>query len=100
MEMEEFIDMVRQIRNLEKALGRETLSLTPTQVSAREGSRSLYVIKDLKEGDTFTAENVKSIRPGLGMHTMYYDQIIGKKAARDLSFATPLSFGDVMWEHE
>lgn len=100
MEMEEFIDMVRQIRNLEKALGRETLSLTPTQVSAREGSRSLYVIKDIKEGDTFTAENVKSIRPGLGMHTMYYDQIIGKKAARDLSFATPLSFGDVMWEHE
>lgn len=97
MEMEEFIDMVKQIRNLEKALGRETLELTPSQEDARGGTRSLYVTKNIKAGEVFTADNIKSIRPGKGMHTMYYEDILGKKAARDLSFATPLSFGDVLW---
>lgn len=97
MEMEEFIDMVKQIRNLEKALGKATLELTPAQVGARGGTRSLYVVKDIKAGEMFTEDNVKSIRPGKGMHTKYYDELIGKKAARDLSFATPLSFGDVIW---
>ncbi|MGN0438104.1 MAG: pseudaminic acid synthase [Lachnospiraceae bacterium] len=97
MEMDEFIDMVRQIRNLEKALGKETLDLTPAQVEARSGSRSLYVTKDIKAGETFTKENIRSVRPGKGLHTMYYEELLGKKAARDLSFATPLSFGDVIW---
>lgn len=97
MEMDEFIEMVKQIRNLEKALGKETMKLTPKQVEAREGSRSLYVTQDVKAGELFTADNIKSIRPGLGMHTMYYGEVIGKKAARDIAFATPLSFGDVMW---
>lgn len=97
MEMEEFIDMVRQIRNLEKALGKETLELTPVQEGGRSGCRSLYVTKEIKAGEEFTENNVKSIRPALGMHTMYYEEIIGRKAARDIPFATPLSFGDVMW---
>lgn len=97
MEMEEFIDMVRQIRNLEKALGKATFQLTEKQEDARGGTRSLYVTKDIKAGEVFTEENVKSIRPGKGMHTMYYEELLGKKAARDIPFATPLSFGDVMW---
>lgn len=97
MEMEEFIDMVRQIRNLEKALGKETLELTPVQERARVGTRSLYVAKDIKKGEVFSEENIKSIRPGRGLHTMYYEELLGKKAAKDLSFATPLSLGDVIW---
>lgn len=97
MEMDEFIDMVRQIRNLEKALGKATLELTDLQESARAGTRSLYVTKEMKAGEVFTPDNVKSIRPGKGMHTMYYEEVMGKKAARDLFFATPLGFGDVLW---
>lgn len=97
MEMEEFLSMVRQMRNLEKALGKATFELTPAQEGARGGTRSLYVTQAIKKGEVFTKENVKSIRPGLGMHTMYYEEVLGKKASKDLQFATPLSFGDVMW---
>lgn len=97
MEMDEFIDMVKQIRNLEKALGKETLELTVVQEEKRNKSRSIYVVKDMKKGEMFTDDNIKSIRPAKGMHTMYYDQIIGKRATKDLPFATPLSFGDVLW---
>lgn len=98
MEIEEFTDMARQIRNVEKALGRASFELTAAQKSARSGSRSLYVVKDIKQGEMFTENNIRSIRPGRGMHTMYYDYVVGKKASRDLKFATPLGFGDVEWK--
>ena len=90
MEMEEFIDMVRQIRNLEKALGRGNFELTPKQINERENGRSLYVVKDIKQGDRFTADNVRSIRPGFGMHPMYYEEILGKRARKDIKRGEPL----------
>ena len=92
MEIEEFIDMVHQIRNLEKALGRATFELTEKQERARKGTRSLYVVKDVVAGEEFTEENVRSIRPGKGLHTMYYEEILGKKALMDLKKGTPLSW--------
>ncbi len=92
MEMEEFIDMVRQIRNLEKALGKGTFELKEKQVKERESGRSLYVVADIKAGETFTSDNVRSIRPGFGMHPMHYEDILGKKARRDLSKGEPLSW--------
>lgn len=54
--------------------------------------RSLYVVKDMKQGDEFSAENIKSIRPGYGLEPKYYEQVIGKKASRDLARGTPLAF--------
>lgn len=98
MEIEEYLDMVRQIRNVEKALGRATFELTKSQEDGRGGSRSLYVVKDIVKGEYFTEENVRSIRPCKGMHTGYYDDVLGKKASRDLPYATPLGFGDVEWQ--
>lgn len=92
MEMDEFIDMVRQIRNLEKALGKATFKLTDKQEAARSGTRSLYVVKDIKKGEIITSENVRSIRPGKGLHTMYYDEVLGKEATMDLKKGTPLSW--------
>lgn len=92
MEIEEFTDMVRQIRNLEKALGKATFDLTEKQESARGGTRSLYVVKDIAEGEVLTEDNVRSIRPGRGLHTMYYDEILGKKARRELEKGTPLDW--------
>lgn len=92
MEMEEFAVMVRQIRNLEKALGRKSFKLTEKQEAERDGGRSLYVVKDIRKGEVLTSDNVRSIRPGLGMHPMYYDDVLGKTARQDIDRGTPLSF--------
>lgn len=90
MEMGEFADMVKQVRNLEKALGEVTYKLTQKQLAGREGSRSLFVVKDIKKGEKITGENVRSIRPGNGLHTKYYEEILDCTAAEDLTKGTPL----------
>lgn len=95
MEMEEFIDMVRQIRNLEKALGKATFELTDKQKAARAGTRSLYVVKDIKAGEAISEDNVRSIRPGRGLHTMHYEELLGKRVTMDLKKGTPLSWNMV-----
>ncbi len=92
MEAEEFGEMVSQIRNLEKALGKVTYTLTEKQKEGRNGSRSLYVVNDIKKGEPFTKENIRSIRPGNGMHTMHYDKILGRISADNYEKGTPLSW--------
>ena len=67
MEPAEFKRMVDEIRIVEKALGRVTYELTEKQKKSREDGRSLFVVKDIKEGETFTEENIRSIRPAFGM---------------------------------
>ena len=64
------------------------------QVKERESGRSLYVVKDVKQGEEFTSENIRSIRPGFGMHPMHYEEVLGKKARRDIVKGEPLA-----WEH-
>ena len=54
--------------------------------------RSLFVVKDIKAGETFTEENVRSIRPGFGLHTKYYEDILGKTADCDLKKGTPMDW--------
>lgn len=95
MEPDEFALMVKQIRNVEKALGKVTYQLTPKQVEQREGSRSLFIVRDVKKGERFTTENVKSIRPGIGLHTKYYEEILGRKAKEDFNLGTPLSWDKI-----
>lgn len=92
MEPAEFKQMVDEIRIVEKALGKVTYELTEQQVRSREDGRSLFVVKDVKEGEVFTEENVRSIRPNFGLHTMYYDDVIGKKAKTDIAKGTPLAW--------
>lgn len=92
MEPEEFGDMVENIRRIEKALGKVTYDLTPKQKKTREHSRSLFVAKDMKAGQVFTPENLRSIRPANGLHTMYYEEILGKRIARDAKSGTPMSW--------
>lgn len=93
MEKEEFKDMVLRIRNVEKALGRVTYELNDKQKESRGSSRSLYVVNDIKSGEIFTAENIKSIRPAAGLHTRYMEDIIGKKARYDVKKGTPVTWG-------
>lgn len=92
MEPEEFKEMVDNIRITEKALGTVTYELTYKQEKSREHSRSLFVIQDMKKGDVITTDNVRSIRPGFGMHTKYYEEILGKSVNRDIEKGTPMSF--------
>ena len=93
MEPLEFENMVKEIRIVEKALGKVTYELTTKQKNSREHSRSLFVVKDIKKGDVLTTENIRSIRPGFGMHTKYYESILGKKINQDISRGTPLNWG-------
>ena len=92
MEPEEFRKMAEEIRIVEKALGRVTYELTEKQKKSREDGRSLFVVEDIGKGEIFTEENVRSIRPAFGMHTMYYDEVIGKKARVDIAKGTPLDW--------
>lgn len=92
MEPEEFEQMVKEIRILDKALGSDVYRLSDKQKKEHEGSRSLFVVKDIAAGETLTPSNIRSIRPGIGLHTMYYEEVLGKKAKRPLQKGTPLSF--------
>ena len=92
MEPEEFAAMVRDIRCVEKALGVSDYHLTPQQEEEHSGVRSLFVVKDIQEGEILTPENIRSIRPGNGLHTMYYEQVLGKKAKHFLKKGTPLAW--------
>ncbi len=92
MEPAEFKQMVDEIRIVEKALGRVTYELTEQQVRSREDGRSLFVVKDIKAGEIVTEENVRSIRPNFGLHTMYYEEVLGKTAKTDIKKGTPLAW--------
>lgn len=92
MEPEEFKRMVDDIRILEKAMGSPVYRLTDVQEFERSGSRSLFVVRDMREGEAFTPENVRSIRPGCGLHTMYYEEILGRSASCTIRKGTPLSW--------
>lgn len=92
MEPEEFAAMVRDVRIMEQALGSAEYRLTQTQIVEHEGSRSLFAVKDIAAGELLTPENVRSIRPGNGLHTMYYEEILGKRAKKDMKLGTPLAW--------
>lgn len=92
MEPEEFKEMVDNIRKIELALGQVTYELTPKAAREREHSRSLFVAKDMKAGEIFTPENLRSVRPANGLHTKYYEELLGKRIARDAKLGTPMSW--------
>lgn len=92
MEPDEFKNMVNSIREIEKALGEVSYDLTYKMRRSREHSRSLFIVKDVKAGEELNEENVKSIRPGFGMHPIYLSQILGKKLRTDVKKGTPLSW--------
>jgi len=92
LEPEEFKAMVKSVREAEKALGEVSYDLTEKMKKSREFSRSLFVAKDMKAGETFTKENVRSIRPGYGLPPKYLKEILGKQATQDIKKGTPLSW--------
>jgi pseudaminic acid synthase len=95
LEPEEFKAMVKSVREVEKALGEVSYELTEKMKKSRELSRSLFVVKDIKAGETFTEENIRSIRPGYGLPPKYLKDILGKRATQDIKKGTPLKWGVV-----
>ena len=92
MEPAEFAEMVKNVRIMEQALGSYEYGISDKQASERRLSRSLFVVKDIKAGEKLTPENVRSIRPGNGMHTRHYEEVLGMTAINDIEKGTPLSW--------
>lgn len=84
MNEEEFTAMVNAVREAESAIGKVDYTLTEKQAKGKDFSRSLYVVEDMKAGDVITEENVRSIRPGFGLHPKYLKDILGYKVNQDI----------------
>lgn len=84
MNEEEFTFMVKAVREAESAIGKVDYTLTQKQAKGKDFSRSLYVVEDMKAGDVITEKNVRSIRPGFGLHPKYLNSILGKMIEKDI----------------
>lgn len=92
MNEEEFAAMVKAVREAESAIGVIDYTLTEKQAKGKNFSRSLYVVEDIKAGEVITEKNIRSIRPGFGLHPKHYTEIIGKKIIVDAEKGTRVTF--------
>jgi pseudaminic acid synthase len=92
LEPHEFKAMVDALRIAEKAVGKVHFGLSEKEEESRPFRRSLFVVADVKQGEVFTAENVRSIRPGNGLHTRHLQDVLGRSAAQGIKRGTPLSW--------
>jgi N-acetylneuraminate synthase len=92
LEPKEFKAMVADIRVAEKALGQVCYEITEQEAKSKIFRRSLFVVKEMKAGEIFTEESVRSIRPSSGMHPRYLKDILGRKASKNIEVGTPLSW--------
>ena len=88
----EFKHMVDSIRDIEKALGQSEYFLSEKGKRAKVSARSLYITQDMKKGEVFTLDKVRSVRPSYGLHPQYLEQVLGKRVAKDVEAATALSW--------
>lgn len=91
----EFTEMVKAVREAESAIGIESYHLTEKQEAGKVFSRSLYICKDIAEGEILTEAHVKSVRPGMGLHPKYYNEILGKKTKRNLTIGDRIKLEDL-----
>ncbi len=92
LEPSEFKAMVEAVRITERTLGKVHFGVSPQESKSRIFRRSLFVVQNVKQGETFTAKNVRSIRPAHGLHTRHLPEILGKHAACDIERGTPMSW--------
>jgi N-acetylneuraminate synthase len=95
LEPDEFKAMVEGIRIAQKALGCIDYGLSQSERASRPLRRSLFVVEDLEAGEIFTENNVRSIRPGKGLHPRHLEDVLGRKASRDIERGTPLNWAMV-----
>ena len=92
LEPHEFKAMIEAVRTAEQTLGEVHFGLSEKEQASRRFRRSLFVVEDVKRGEIFTAKNVRSIRPAEGLHTRHLQQVLGKRAVRDIERGTPVSW--------
>ena len=90
----EFKALAEAVRTAEKALGHAVLQATEAEEKSKVFRRSLFVAKDIAKGEIIRADTIRSIRPSAGIAPKFLNDVIGKKATRDLKAGTPLTFGD------
>ena len=95
LDEEEFSKMVKDVRDAEKSIGNINYDLTLKQKKGKVFSRSLYIVKDVIKGEILTNDNVRSIRPGFGLHPKYLDMVIGKKFNDNFSVGTRLTLNKI-----
>jgi pseudaminic acid synthase len=88
----EFTQMVKDIRFLDKALGKISYDITNSSVPSLRGRSSLYIADSIKSGEKFTHQNVKVVRPSFGLHPKYFKEILGRRANKDLELGDRLSW--------
>ena len=91
MTMVEFADMVKDVRNASIIKGKPTYELTEHEKNGLGGRRSLVAVKQIKKGEIFTKENVRSVRPAIGIKPKYYKELLGKEAKKAYRFGEPIS---------
>lgn len=92
IEPDELKDLVNNVRTLEKALGSVRYELTENESKSLVFRRSLFAVADIKSGESFTSNNIRSIRPGNALSPKYIDDIIGRKATKNIKRGTPLNW--------
>ncbi|RYE53865.1 MAG: pseudaminic acid synthase, partial [Sphingobacteriales bacterium] len=92
LEPEEMKALVTEAKTAFLALGKVKYGIQKAEEKSRNFKRSLYAVKEIAQGEEFTAENVQSKRPALGLHTRHYDQVIGKKASVFIKKGTPIQW--------
>lgn len=86
LDKKEFEEMIKAVRDTEKLMGKVDYSLTEKKKKSRQFARSLYISKDIKKGEVFKEENIRSVRPGYGLHSKYLKDVLGKVAEKDYEF--------------
>ncbi|WP_421715445.1 pseudaminic acid synthase [Arcobacter arenosus] len=92
LDKEEFAQMIKVVRDTEKLLGKVDYSMTSKKNKSRQFARSLYISKDIKKGEVLNSENIRSVRPGYGMHPKYLNDFLGKKVNKDLKKGTQVNW--------
>lgn len=96
LDPDEFRSMVKAVRIAEKALGQVHYGVSEQETKSRVFRKSLFVVKDVVVGEAFTEENVKSIRPGYGLHPRHLKDVLGSSASQDIRRGTPLKWSMVI----
>jgi len=91
IEPSELRELCVSAKAVHQSIGNVSYNLTNSEKISYKSRRSLYVVKDISKGEKFTPQNIRSIRPGLGLHTRYYERILGKRAMQDIDGGTPLA---------
>lgn len=86
LDKKEFSQMIKAVRDIEKLLGKVDYSMSEKKKNSRAFARSLYVTKNIKKGELFSDKNIRSVRPGFGMHPKYLKDILGETAKKDYKF--------------